>query len=318
MPSMSGQRSLIYRRIAHSIIPFILIFAALPDLAFGQSVQIAAIVNDEPVSAWDVEQRVKFYKATGANGSAEALKTRSLKELVDELLMHQEAKRIGVSIEDDEVRVAIEAQLKSLKRSYTQFKQYLLSQGIRIATLENRLRARLAWNAVIRRTYGNLVSITESDIEEAAEEIESASKETDPAEILVLQRIVLAVPEGADDTIFAQRMLEAEKIRTAFRDCARIKSTLKQFHDVTATDIPKATADDLAEPTRSLVLQASAGQMTPPNTTSKGIEMVAVCDRRANGGRLQLAQRQLVNQELGMLSDRHLRDLRQDAVIDYR
>ena len=113
-------------------------------------------------------------------------------------------------------------------------------------------------------------------------------------------------------------MEEAEEIRKIFVDCKRNKATLKRYNAVTIEDLPNTKANSLEEPTRSLVQQAKAGEMTPPNLTSSGIELIAVCARQAGGGNRQVAERQLLNQELGMLASRHLRDLRQDAVVDYR
>lgn len=288
------------------------LLAAAP--AAAQAVGIAAIVNDEPISAWDIDQRVKFYQATGGG---KGLRERAMKELVDELLMRQEAERVGVTVSDDAVIAQINARLRPLKRTYPEFKQFLRGRGVRIATLENRLRARLGWQQVIRRTYGNLVSITDSDIEEAVEDLEPAGSSGGP-EKLVLQRIVLQIPQGSPGTALATRMSEAERIRSLFDDCASNRAIIRRFKNVDVTQIDDADVGDLQEPMRTLVSQAEVGQMTPPNPTDAGIEMFAVCSRSADSGRRQVAQQQLVTQELSMLSDRHLRDLRQDAVIDYR
>lgn len=285
--------------------------------AAAQSVSIVATVNDEPISAWDVDQRVKFYQSTGGTGSVESLKKRALDELVNELLMTQEARRVGVTVEDTEVRDMIEARLKPLNRTYSQFRQYLSSRGVDIATLENQLRAKLVWTSVVRRNFGGLVSITEADIDEAASEIDT-DQPSGEEDVLVLQKILLKVPRGSPDHAYADRMAEAERIRDLFIDCSRNKETLRRFQDVNLEELSDAKASDFEEPTRSLVNQARAGQVTPPNVTAVGIEMIAVCERGEAGGRRRAAERQLLTQELSMLSERHLRDLRQDAVVDYR
>jgi peptidyl-prolyl cis-trans isomerase SurA len=75
------------------------------------------------------------------------------------------------------------------------------------------------------------------------------------------------------------------------------------------------------EPTRSLLLEAKDGQMVPPNMASQGVELYAVCGRKVTRGddkvREQVAQ-ELQQKEFEVLAQRHLRDLRQDAHIEYR
>lgn len=282
--------------------------------ALGQAVGIAAIVNDELISAWDVDQRFQFYRATGDKSADGTLRERSLTELINELLMRQEAKRLGVSVEDASVRSAIDARLKPVKSNYGDFDKYLRGKGVRISTLENRMRAQLVWRQVIQRTYRDLVTISETDIDAAVEGLDGGEAE----ETFALKRILLKVPASAGDGALGARLADAEKIRTSIRDCTRIAQVLARFRDTEVSDLPGTKTEDLKEPTRSLVLQATEGQVTPPNPVEDGLEMIVVCQRTQDGGKRQQAQRQLVNQEFEMLAERHLRDTRQDAIIEYR
>ena len=309
-------RTMWVRNGISALILLIPLLATVP--ASAQTFTIAVTVNDEPISEWDVDQRVKFYQATGAaRQPVSALRKRALNELVEEQLISQEARRLGVTVEEERIRAAINDRLKPIKRTFSQFKQYLTSRKVDIATLENQVRWQIAWSSVVSHTFRNQISVSESDIAEAAEEVTSNSAQ-EAEEIFVLQKILLGLADGADDLAVVRRMEEAEEIRKVFIDCKRNKSTLKRYSAVTIEDLPRAKADSLEEPTRSLVQQAKAGEMTPPNLTAGGVELIAVCARQADGGSRQLAERQLLNQELGMLASRHLRDLRQDAVVDYR
>ena len=277
---------------------------------------LAAVVNDEPISTFDIEQRAKFYRATGAKTGLKALKKRALKEVVDEALMRQEAKRLSISVPDKAVRTSIIAQLKNNKRSYKWFKKYLSGRGVRIQTLENRLRAQIGWRQVVQRTYRDLVSIGEADIDAAASKIKTTEKSADV--VFSLQRIVLGFAKGASEATVSSRLADAAKIRKTFRDCARLNNTIKPFAKVRVKSLPKAIPKSLKEPLRSLVANAKAGDIIPPDITDTGVVLIAVCSRGAASDTRKIAQRQLINQEFGMLSQRHLRDLKQDALIDYR
>jgi peptidyl-prolyl cis-trans isomerase SurA len=77
----------------------------------------------------------------------------------------------------------------------------------------------------------------------------------------------------------------------------------------------------VAEPLRSLLLAAKDGDLVPPAATPAGIEVFAVCGRRVIKGddkQREKAQNELAQQEFEILAKRHLRDLMQDAHIEYR
>lgn len=277
---------------------------------------LAAVVNDEPISVYDVNQRVKFYQATGVKDGKAALKKRALKEVVDEALMKQEAKRMSIKVADREILASINAQLKRNKRDFKWFKNYLKSRGVSIKTLQSRLRAQIAWRRVVQRTFRNQVQIGEADIDAAASKLKipDASKE----QVFSLRRIELKFSKGAGEAIVSRRLADAAKIRETFRNCGRLNSILKPFAQVKVETLDKATPKSLKEPLRSLVANAKAGDIIPPDITDRAVVLVAVCSRGAASEKRQIVQRQLLNQEFSMLSDRHLRDLKQDALIEYR
>ncbi|VAW10991.1 hypothetical protein MNBD_ALPHA09-2030 [hydrothermal vent metagenome] len=279
--------------------------------------KVVATVNDEPISQFDVDQRTKFYTVTGGGKAGKkALRARSLKELVEEALMFQEIRRLAIDIPQAGVTASINTRLKANKRNYAWFKGFLRSRGVRIATLENRIRAQLGWRQVIQRTYSGLIDIGENEITRAIKEIDRKDAQTET--IYSLKTITLTMAKNAGDGEIARRMEEAGRIRRAFRDCRTSSLVTGRYRDIKTSDRPRTRAKDLTEPTRSLVQQAKANDMIPPSVTDAGIVLIAVCERKDDGGQREKVQQQLVSQEFGMLADRHLRDLKQDAIVEYR
>ena len=75
------------------------------------------------------------------------------------------------------------------------------------------------------------------------------------------------------------------------------------------------------EPTRSLMANAADGEILPPTAAQSGVELWAVCGRKvikAAEEKVAQAQDELRQREFELLSKRHLKDLRQDATIEYR
>jgi peptidyl-prolyl cis-trans isomerase SurA len=77
----------------------------------------------------------------------------------------------------------------------------------------------------------------------------------------------------------------------------------------------------LSQPARTLVMKAKVGEMTPPTLSGSVIEAYAVCGKHVVKGdpeKRQETERNLLEQELGIRAEGLLRDMRQDAFIEYR
>jgi peptidyl-prolyl cis-trans isomerase SurA len=86
-------------------------------------------------------------------------------------------------------------------------------------------------------------------------------------------------------------------------------------------DLKAIKPTSIPEPTRSMLLSAKEGDVLPPTTSGGGIEIYAVCGRRAIKGdekAREQAQEELAQREFEIVAKRHLRDLRQDAHIEFR
>jgi peptidyl-prolyl cis-trans isomerase SurA len=70
-----------------------------------------------------------------------------------------------------------------------------------------------------------------------------------------------------------------------------------------------------------MLLSAKDGDMLPPGTGAHGVEIYAVCGRRAikaDSKQREQVQAELQQKEFELLARRHLLDLRQDAHIEVR
>lgn len=242
---------------------------------------------------------------------------RALDELIEERLKLQEAQRLGISIDESEVDGIINSIASRNKTTPQQFAQNLKTMGADIESMRARFRSTLAWNAVVRRRFSAQVSVSQRDIDRM---VSSAAGNAEDQVELRLHRITLPVSGTLDQKAMAQRLDEAERIWRGFKGCATTAALAKsqgaKFEDLGARK-PSA----VPEPTRSLLLGAKDNEMVPPNMSSQGVELYAVCGRKVTKGdgqvREQVAQ-ELQQKEFEVLAERHLRDLRQDAHIEYR
>jgi peptidyl-prolyl cis-trans isomerase SurA len=240
-------------------------------------------------------------------------------ELIDDRLKLQEAKRLGIQVAEDEVNRVMKGVADRNKMTLEQFQQNLKGTGIDPSTMRERMRAQFAWREVVRRKFSMQVSISQRDVDRMISA--SASEAGQDSVELQVQRITLLLPGKGDQGAIARRLAEADALRRKFGGCKTMAALAKEAGEARHDDLKFIKPSSIAEPTRSLLLSARDGDILPPATTEHGVEVFAVCGRRAVGvddKQREKAEGELAQKEFEIVAKRYLRDLRQDAHIEYR
>ena len=139
---------------------------------------------------------------------------------------------------------------------------------------------------------------------------------------LKLQQISLNMPaSGLSQAIMASRLRDAELLQRKFTSCKGTRALAGTVQNAVFKDLGTVKPSTIAEPTRSMLLQASNGQMLPPVISGRGVVLYAVCGRDAAAGKQKArvnARDQLRQREFEVRGRRHLADLKRDAHIEYR
>jgi peptidyl-prolyl cis-trans isomerase SurA len=247
------------------------------------------------------------------------LRKEAKEDLIEERLKLQEAKKLGIEISDDDVKRILQAIAERNKMTYDQFSKHLKSMGVDISTMAERFRAQRAWRDLIARRYGAQVQVTQLDIDRV---LSSAATDNggDTVELQV-GKITLGLPAKIDQTGLAKRFTEAEALRRKFSGCRSLGELAQTIPGAKLDELRYIKPSTIAEPTRSMLLSAKDGDMLPPAATAAGMEVYAVCGRRAivaNEAQRSKTQEELQTKQLETLAQRHMRNLRQDAHIEYR
>lgn len=131
--------------------------ASLP--AAAQSA-IRVVVNEVPITKYDIDQRAKFIVLTQRKASAVARKEAE-QELIDDQVKLAEAKRVGIDVSAKEVNNAYARIATNVKMSPSQLSSALQRGGVSPDTLKNRLKAQLAWNQLVSRRFNGSVRVDE-------------------------------------------------------------------------------------------------------------------------------------------------------------
>jgi peptidyl-prolyl cis-trans isomerase SurA len=138
------------------------------------SESVAAIVNDEIISTYDLAQRMRLLIATtGVQPTQDTLpefQQQALVTLVDERLQLQELRRVEkdqkfpIIATDEEVQDELGAMAQQNNLKIEGFLAALKSQGIEPGTLYQQIRAQMSWQKWIRGRYGSRLRIGEDQI----------------------------------------------------------------------------------------------------------------------------------------------------------
>jgi peptidyl-prolyl cis-trans isomerase SurA len=247
------------------------------------------------------------------------LKKDAREELIDDRLKMQAAKKLGIEVSDDDAKVLLKGLAERNKMTYDAFAQHLKGMGVDISTMLERFRVQKAWREFVSRRFGSQVTVTQRDIDEL---LSSAAAEAGQDTVeLQLQKLSLAVPGKTDQASLTKRFAEAESLRRRFAGCKGMTELAKGAPDAKLHDMKFVKPSTIGEPTRSLLLSAKDDEVLPPVAGGGGVEIYVVCGRRPAAGNETLksqAMAQLQGRQMEMFGLRHLRNLRQEANIEYK
>jgi peptidyl-prolyl cis-trans isomerase SurA len=246
------------------------------------------------------------------------IRKEALEELIDERLKLQEAKKLNVVVGDDDVEKIMASIAEKNKMTAPEFAAHLKKMGADPAVMRQRFKANMSWQEVIRRKFGAQIAVNDRDVDRIV--ANSPGTNGDGIELQV-QRIVLPIPAGVDQKIMAQRMAEGDSLAQRGGGCPQMSANATTVAGARFDNLGGRLPSAIPEPTRSLLLAAKDGEVLPPTVGAEGVEIWAVCGRKtvaADLERRQTVQAELRQKEFEVMAKKHLKDLRQDAAIEYR
>jgi peptidyl-prolyl cis-trans isomerase SurA len=289
--------------------------------AWAQTEQsIVVLVNDDPITVYDVEQRQRFLAVTTQEQPSPALKKKATDMLIEERLQIQQGRKLGITADDQDVTKVLGGMAQNNKMSAEQLAAELGQMGVNIKTLRDRIRAQVVWQDVVRKKFRRDVSIDQTEVDKAlggAGEAEKPREET----TLQLRQVKYEIPTDADQASIAKQLAAVEAVRAKVQTCSNLSSLTKDMKGFKIKTLQDQLPGSLGQPMRILVMNAKIGQMTPPTLSGSAIEAYAVCGKHAVKGdpeKRQQTELKLVEEELGIRAEGLLRDMRQDAFIEYR
>jgi peptidyl-prolyl cis-trans isomerase SurA len=283
-----------------AVLLIVLVSTLLPQAGHAQQIQqIVAVVNDEPISRYDMEQRLRMIvSSTGLkanNQTIRRLQPQVLQALINERLQLQEAERNNIRVSDNEIKSSIarlEAQNNIPPGS---FPEVLARSGIEIYSLEEQIRAQIAWHKLVARRLGPTVNVGDDEIDAILDRMKSNQGKQEN----LLGEILLTVDSPADEADVRQT---AQRLVEQIRNGAQFPAVAREFSQgATAAaggDAGWVQPGQLPRPVEAALAGLKVGEVSNPIKTATGYSIVLLRDRRtilgANPLETELTLKQIV------------------------
>jgi peptidyl-prolyl cis-trans isomerase SurA len=292
---------------------------SLASVAWAQDNGVAAKVNGEAISTYDLVQRMRLLVALSGlkpdEGSVGWLQAFALSNLVDERLKIQEFERFrSLSVLDGDVddhlrRMAGGDPAAMLAR--------LGQDGVQAESLRSYVRGQTAWTALVEGRLGGRVQVSDEQAAQAAARLSAP----DTAKVKVTGLLVSDAAAGDRSTALAMARQLAAQARSG-APLSDLEAVFGEPSVFSGGEQGRWIETEMLDPeVAAAAASAPLGAVTDPIEARGGVLLLIVLERYQPGGgsppdvSLEAARRQTVDDRLTQQASRYLRDLRNQAEI---
>jgi peptidyl-prolyl cis-trans isomerase SurA len=241
---------------------------------------VAAVVNDQIVSDYDLRQRLALVLSTsGMAPTAENKKkmhSQVLEQLKTEKLELEEAQRKNITVSPPEVDKEIDGILKDNNLTKDQLNAILTRAGVAMETLRAQIAVQLAWQKAIEDEYGDRINITEQDV---SDELARVLEGKDKPHYLVAEIFLSVESPDQDATV----LKNANDLIAQMQNGAPFPQIARQFSQSPTAggggDLGWLNDGQLPTELNDALRKLNTGGVSPPIRAAGGYYILALRDR---------------------------------------
>ncbi len=243
--------------------------------------RIAAVVNDEVISIFDLTERVRLVLlSSNLPDTAEErqrLAPQVLRGLIDEQLQLQEADRLNVRLTDAEFDTAISIIEQNNNIPSGGLGDFATANGLSIAAVEDQIRASATWQKLISRRVVPTIQIGNDEVDVILDRIAANRGRTENR----LAEIVLPID---NPSLEAEVRSTAEQLVAQLRSGANFAAVARQFSQSASAaaggEIGWVQEGQLDPAINEVLPRIQAGQFAGPIAGPDAYRIIFVIDRR--------------------------------------
>lgn len=243
---------------------------------------IAAMVNDESISDYEVEQRVALFIATTPGlkltpENKKRIRGQILSGLEDEKVEMQEAVKKRVTVSPTEVDKRINALAQENNITVDQLRATLKNAGSNIETLREQLTAQIAWLKTVQSEYASDVNVSRADVDAELKRIQEGAK----LPHYLVSEIFIPVDSADQEAKAKKAITDAD---AQLRDGASFQGLAQQLSQSPSAaaggDMGWIRQNQLAPELGTELARMSPGSLSPPIRAPGGWYILALRSRQ--------------------------------------
>lgn len=241
--------------------------------AVAQDFSPVVIVNNAAVTAYEVDQRLRFMQVLGAPGGREEAE----RELIDDRLKVAEARRMGLTLSDEALDAGMAEFAARANMDTEGFVAELSRAGIARETFRDFVISGLLWRDILRQRVAPAVRVSDAEVDQALKRAIETPRVTE----VLISELIMPAPPGNE----AQVMARAEELsRSTNGSTAAFAAAARQYSATPSAgsggQLPWTRVENLPQGLAPVLLRLQPGQVTPPLTIPGAVVLFQLRDTR--------------------------------------
>lgn len=248
------------------------------------AMSIAAVVNEDIITVYDVQARVSLIIATSGLENSPDMQRRlvaqTLDRLIEERLELQEAKHLKVNVSDAELRQAVEGIEQRNNMQVGALRKMSIEKHLDYSSMTVQVEANLAWNKVVQQTLGRETTVQPQEVAAVMARMKANQGKTENFVSEIYLPISNATPEGTMHEL-AARLSQQARTGTPFGALAQQFS--QSATAATGGDLGWVIQGDMEPEVDAALARMEPNEISEPIRTASGYHLVQLRARRSAG-----------------------------------
>lgn len=298
---------------------------AAPAAAQQTAFRPVAVVNDQAITGYDLQQRTRILSLLGFQAaSEEALQRAALDVLIEDRLKLQEGKRLGITPTPELMEQAKADFASRLNTEPDTLMALFSNQGVGETAVEDMLGAEAVWREVVRIRFARRLEPGEAEIDAELGLLQGQG-------VTTYRLREIGLPATGDGRTEASTRELAERIAAEIAAGTDFAEAAKRYSRSPSAsrggEIGWVPERNLPADVVAAIRSLESGQISQPLAVPGGFSILQVMEKRveqregvdaSDPETRQRVRRALMAQQSARLSEGLLQELRRDALIEIR
>ncbi len=267
-------------------ISILLVLAGIPlFMGAGKTVVdgIVATVNGTPITLHQIDQRAEILKQKFPD--SRDVRQKALEDIINDDIIYDELKTLGVSVENGDVDAAIEQMSEANGVPTGTLRSELKAKGVDFSAYKGEIKSEIAKSKLVSYKFRSEITITDDDIQRyylAHEQEFSKVKQADISHILIAVPPDISAQQQQKLHDRAMRVIDKIRGGESFSDAA-LRYSDDKYTKKSGGYLGSVEEGSLYPVLNTAIFEARPGQLIGPLRTPVGYEIIMVHGFRSPG-----------------------------------